>query len=59
MKISSIMFSYVDPKHCAGAFINFVDELDVLSIEYEDIVKALEKKYPELDNISVMCFTKN
>lgn len=53
------MFSYVDPKHCAGAFINFVDELDVLSIEYEDIVKALEKKYPELDNISVMCFTKN
>ena len=57
-KIRNIQFSYFDKKFGIGPFIDFIDEMDVPSIEYEDVVSTLQKDHPECENIKVMSFSK-
>lgn len=59
MKIKNIRFTYIDCKYQLGPFVDFVDELEVPSFEYDDVVGVLKKKYPEFDNIKVMSFNRS
>ena len=45
-------------KYQLGPFVDFVDELEVPSVEYDDVVGVLKEKYPEFDNIKVMSFNR-
>lgn len=58
MKIKNIRFTYIDCKYGLGPFVDFVGELEVPSIEYDDVVGVLKEKYPEFDNIKVMSFNR-
>lgn len=59
MKIKNIRFTYIDCKYQLGPFVDFVDELEVPSFEYDDVVGVLMEKYPEFDNIKVMSFNRS
>ena len=58
MMIKKISFTYIYCKYQLVPFVDFVDELEVPSFEYDDVVGVLKEKYPEFDNIKVMSFNR-
>ena len=58
MIIKEIKFSYFDRKFKLGPYIDFLGKLEVTSTEYDDIVRTIQKEYPEYEQVKVMSFTK-
>jgi hypothetical protein len=58
MIIKEIKFSYVDRKYKTGPFIDFFVELEVPTLEYDAIIKVIQQKRPEYDDINVMSFKR-
>ena len=57
-KIKNIKFSYFDKKYGLGPYIDFIGEMEVPSLEYEDVVSTLQKEHPEYKDIYLMSFSK-
>ena len=57
-KIKNIKFSYFDKKYGLGPYIDFIGEMEVPSLEYEDVVSSLQKAHPEYKDIYLMSFSK-
>ena len=57
--IKNIKFSYFDKKYGLGPYIDFISELEVPSIKYEDIVNTLQEAHSEYSEIRVMSFSKD
>ena len=58
MIIKEIKFSYVDRKYKTGPFIDFFGELEVPALEYDTIIKVIQQKRPECEDINVMSFKR-
>ena len=58
-KIKNIKFSYFDKKYGLGPYIDFIGEMEVPSLEYEDVVNTLQKAHPEYKDIYLMSFSKS
>ena len=58
MIVKNIKFSYVDGKYDIGPYVDFCPKLEVVTAEYECIVDALQKEYPDYKNIKVMSLTR-
>ena len=58
MIIKDVKFLYDDKKYGSGPYIDFFGELTVPSLDYETIVKAVEKKHPDYVNVRVLSFTR-
>ena len=58
MMAKDIKYSFYDSKYQLGPFVEFEAELEIPSYDYDDVVKALKKKYPMLDDIKVMSFKR-
>jgi len=58
MIIKEIRFTYVDRKYNTGPFIDFFAELEVPTLEYDAIIKVIQQKRPEYDDINVMSFKR-
>ena len=56
--IKNIKFSYFDKKYKFGPNIEFISELEVSSLKYEDIVTAIHMAHPEFEDVKVMSFSK-
>lgn len=59
MIIKNVKFSYKDNKYKLGPYIDFLEVLNVSSTDYDDIVRGIQKKHPEYENIKVMSFIKS
>ena len=46
MIIKEVVFSYIDRKYGLGPYVEFFSELDVPSLEYDDVVKVIEDNFP-------------
>ena len=58
MIITEVEFSYIEPKYRLGPYIEFISELDVPTLEYDDIVKAIEDSNPNYVDVRLMSFRK-
>ena len=58
MIIKEVVFSYIDRKYGLGPYVEFFSELDVPSLEYDDVVKVIEDNYPDYKNVKLMSFCK-
>ena len=58
MIITEVEFSYIEPKYRLGPYIEFISDLDVPSLEYDDIVKAIEDSNPNYVDVRLMSFRK-
>ena len=56
--IKNIKFSYFDKKYKLGPYIDFIAEMEVPTLEYEDIVTAIHMAHPEFEDVKVMSFSK-
>lgn len=56
--IKNIKFSYFDKKYKLGPYIDFIAEMEVPTLEYEDIVETLKKRHPDYEDVKVMSFSK-
>ena len=59
MKIKNVKFTFIDSKYESGPYLEFLDFLEVPSVDYDDIVQEILKSHPEYDNIKVMSFVKS
>ena len=59
MKIKEVNFSYVDRSFPIGTYLGSCKELEVMSDSYDDIVDALERAYPDYDDVKLMNFRKS
>jgi hypothetical protein len=59
MKIKEVNFSYVDRSFPIGTYLGSCKELEVMSDSYDDIVDALERTYPDYDDVKLMSFRKS
>jgi hypothetical protein len=41
-----------------GPYIDFVPELEVSSLDYDNIVNAILKAHPEYEQIKIMCYSR-
>ena len=58
MIIKEVKFSYIEPKYRMGPYIEFIGELDVPSLEYDDIVKAIEASDSNYVEVRLMSYRK-
>ena len=58
MIIKEVEFSYIEPKFKMGPYIEFIGELDVPSLQYDDIVKVIEESNPNYVDVKLMSFMK-
>ena len=59
MIIKEVNFSYVDRTFPIGTYLGSCKELEVMSDSYDDIVDALERIYPDYDDVKLMSFRKS
>ena len=59
MKIKNVKFTFIDSKYESGPYLEFLDFLEVPSVDYDDIVQEILKSHPEYNNIKVMSFVKS
>ena len=59
MIIKDVKFSYNESKYGLGPYIEFFSELEVPSLEYGDIVKAIKNSNPDYKDIKVMSYIEN
>ena len=58
MKIKNVKFSYVDGKYDIGAYVEWCAQLTVVNTNYNQVIMALQKKYPEFKDIKVLSFSQ-
>ncbi len=58
MIIKNVKFSYAVKKYHVGPYIDFVSELEVPSLDYDDIVKAIQEVRPRYEQIELMSYLK-
>ena len=51
MQIKNVKFSYVDVKYGIGPYVEWCDQLTVVNTNYNQVIMALQKKYPEFKDI--------
>ena len=59
MKIKNVKFTFIDSKYESGPYLEFLDFLEVPSVDYDDIVQEILKSHPEYNNIKIMSFVKS
>lgn len=57
MIIKEVKFTYFESKYRMGPYIEFISELDVPTLKYDDIVKAIEVFNPSYVNVRLMSFS--
>ncbi len=58
MIIKNVKFSYVDRKYKLGPYIEFLEELEVPSTDYDCIVSVIEEAHPEYEQVELMSFRR-
>lgn len=58
MIIKNVKYSYAVKKYHVGPYIDFVPELEVFSLDYDNIVNAIQKAHPEYEQIKIMCYSR-
>jgi hypothetical protein len=58
MIIKNVRFSYIVSMYHLGPYIDFVPELEVSSLDYDNIVNAILKAHPEYEQIKIMCYSR-
>jgi hypothetical protein len=58
MIIKNVRFSYIVSMYHLGPYIDFVPELEVSSLDYDNIVNAIQKAHPEYEQIKIMCYSR-
>lgn len=58
MIIKNVRFSYAVKKYHVGPYIDFIEELEVSSYEYDCIVSAIQKARPRYEQIQLMSYSK-
>ena len=58
MIIKEVKFSYIESRYGMGPYVEFFSELEVPSLEYDDIVKAIEDSNPNYVDVRLMSFRK-
>ena len=58
MIIKNVRFSYIVSMYHLGPYIDFVPELEVSSLDYDNIVNAILKAHPEYEQIIIMCYSR-
>ena len=59
MIIKNVKFTYIDNKYKSGPYLDFLDFLEVPSVDYDDIVQEIQKSHPEYNTIKIMSFVKS
>jgi hypothetical protein len=59
MKIKNVKFTFIDSKYESGPYLEFLDFLEVPSVDYDDIVQEIQKSHPEYNTIKIMSFVKS
>lgn len=58
MTIKNVKYSYAVKKYHVGPYIDFIPELEVSSLDYDNIVNAIQKAHPEYEQIKIMCYSR-
>jgi hypothetical protein len=58
MIIKNVRFSYIVSMYHLGPYIDFIPELEVSSLDYDNIVNAILKAHPEYEQIKIMCYSR-
>ena len=58
MIIKEVKFSYIESRYGMGPYVEFFSELEVPSLEYDDIVRVIEDNNPDYKNVKVMSYSK-
>jgi hypothetical protein len=58
MIIKNVKYSFVDRKYKLGPYVDFFDELEVPSLDYDSIVKVIQDAYPEYEQVELMSYTR-
>ena len=58
MIIKNVKYSYAVKKYHVGPYIDFIPELEVSSLDYDNIVNAIQKAHPEYEQIKIMCYSR-
>ena len=59
MKIKEVNFYYVDRTFPIGTYLGYCNKLEVKNDNYDDIVDALQRTYPDYDDVKLMSFRKS
>ena len=59
MKIKNVKFTFIDSKYESGPYLEFLDFLEVPSVDYDDIVQEIQKSHPKYNTIKIMSFVKS
>jgi len=58
MIIKNVKYSFVDRKYKLGPYVDFFAELEVPSLDYDNIVKVIQDAYPEYEQVELMSYTR-
>ena len=58
MIIKNVKYSFVDRKYKLGPYVDFFSELEVPSLDYDNIVKVIQDAYPEYEQVELMSYTR-
>ena len=58
MIIKNVKFTYAIKEYHVGPYIDFMAELEVSSLEYDCIVKAIQEAHPRYELIQLMSYSK-
>jgi hypothetical protein len=58
MIIKNVKFSYAVKKYHVGPYIDFIPELEVLSLDYDSIVEAIQEACPRYEQIELMSYSR-
>ena len=58
MIIKNVKYSYAVKRYHVGPYIDFIPELEVSSLDYDNIVNAIQKAHPEYEQIKIMCYSR-
>ena len=58
MIIKNVKYSYAVKRYHVGPYIDFIPELEVSSLEYDDIVNAIQEARPKYEQIRLMSYSR-
>ena len=58
MIIKNVKCTYAIKKYHVGPYIDFMAELEVPSLEYDSIVKAIQEAHPRYELIQLMSYSR-
>jgi len=59
LTIYEVKYSYVDKKYNLGPYVEIIPVLQVEILDYDEIVKAIERLHPDQKEIELMSYSKS